>query len=68
MAKKTILTIKCCGCDADMGEKNGQGVTGVTSTLCDECEQIELLKLAQHLVKTKRLSWPDAKREAGVKC
>ena len=66
MAKKTVLTIECAGCGAGMGTKDGQGVEGVTSSFCDECLQIERLKLAQHLVKTKGLSWAVAKREAGM--
>jgi hypothetical protein len=65
--KKTILTIVCCGCDTIMGEKNGGGVKGQTSTLCPECEFIERLKLAQNLVKTKKLSWVEARKQAGLK-
>jgi len=35
--EKTILKIVCMDCGADMGEKNGEGVEGVTSSLCEKC-------------------------------
>jgi len=66
--KKTVLKIECCGCGLPMGEKNGGGVTGTTSGLCPECDNIARLQLAQNLVKLGRYDWPTAKRRAGVKC
>lgn len=35
--KKTILKIVCMDCGADMGEKDGGGVEGVTSSICKKC-------------------------------
>jgi hypothetical protein len=60
--KNTILKIVCCGCDTPMGEKNGGGVEGVTSGFCPDCYLIERLKLAQHMVKTKKVTWAEAKK------
>ena len=64
---KTIMKIGCSWCGMDMGEKDGGGVTGTTSGICSECNHIERLKLAQHLVKAKKATWEEAKRKAGVK-
>jgi hypothetical protein len=55
---------ECGWCGVDMGEVPGEGVEGVTTGICKECEQIERLKLAQHLVLTKRISWDEAKKRA----
>ncbi len=64
---KTIMKIECGWCGTPMGEKDGEGVKGITTSICPECEHIERLKLAQHLVKTQKLTWEEAKRRAEVK-
>jgi len=34
---KTIMKIICAWCRKDMGEKDGEGQEGITSTICEEC-------------------------------
>lgn len=34
---KTILKIACMFCGGDMGEKDGQGVEGVSHSICESC-------------------------------
>lgn len=33
----TILKIVCMYCKKDMGEKDGEGVEGTSSSICKEC-------------------------------
>lgn len=33
----TVMTVECCGCGAVVKEKDGQGVSGTTSTICTKC-------------------------------
>jgi len=33
----TKLKIICAWCGKDMGEKDGRGQTGVTSSMCEQC-------------------------------
>jgi len=35
--RATILKIICGWCGKDMGEKDGQGQTGITSGMCEQC-------------------------------
>ena len=35
--KKTVMEIRCVYCDKYMGEKDGKGVKGVTTGICEEC-------------------------------
>ena len=37
MESKTVLLVKCAWCGKDMGEKDGQGVSGVSHGMCPEC-------------------------------
>ena len=37
----TILTIICSYCGADLGVKPGEGVTGTTHGICDNCLEKE---------------------------
>jgi len=37
MSGVSILVIQCCGCGTVLGATDGQGKTGVTSTLCEPC-------------------------------
>ncbi len=37
MSKDTVLKIFCAWCRADMGEKDGQGTEGETSSMCRQC-------------------------------
>ena len=37
MESKTILTVICAWCGKDMGEKDGQGVSGVSHGMCPDC-------------------------------
>ena len=37
----TILTIICSYCGADLGTKDGQGLTGVTHGICVACLELE---------------------------
>ena len=34
----TVLKIVCAWCGADMGEKDGEGVEGISHGMCEECE------------------------------
>ena len=34
---ETVMNIKCAWCGKDMGTKDGQGVTGVTHSICEDC-------------------------------
>lgn len=34
---ETVLKIVCSGCDKDMGEKDGKGVEGISSSICQDC-------------------------------
>ena len=33
----TIIKTVCSYCDKDMGEKNGEGVEGVSHSVCKDC-------------------------------
>lgn len=33
----TVMVVECCGCGAEMGVKDGRGVSGTTSTICTGC-------------------------------
>jgi len=33
----TVLKIECMYCNKDMGKKDGEGVSGVTTSICREC-------------------------------
>jgi DNA-directed RNA polymerase subunit RPC12/RpoP len=35
--KHTVLMIVCAWCGKPMGEKDGKGVEGTTSSICPEC-------------------------------
>ncbi len=41
----TTLTIICAYCGADLGTKDGQGISGVTSGMCPACYKKEQAKL-----------------------
>lgn len=41
---ETVLEIKCAWCGKDMGSKDGQCVTGVSHSMCEDCESMERLK------------------------
>ena len=34
---KTKMKIECMYCKKDMGTKNGEGVKGTTSSICEKC-------------------------------
>lgn len=34
---QTVLQIKCMWCGVEMGEKDGKGQSGVTSSICPKC-------------------------------
>ena len=34
----TVIKVECGWCGRDMGEKPGHGVTGTSSSLCQDCE------------------------------
>lgn len=69
MAKKkhTVLKLECAWCGTPMGEKDGQGVEGVSHSICPMCQYVENLKLAQHYVKTLGITWDEAMKKVGVK-
>lgn len=46
-SKKTVLQIYCAWCQEFIGEKDGQGKTGITAGMCPKCYQKELAKLQQ---------------------
>jgi len=37
MVSKTVLIMQCAWCGKPMGEKDGQGVSGVSHGMCQEC-------------------------------
>ena len=37
MERRTIIRVVCGWCGKDMGTKEGMGVTGTTTTICEEC-------------------------------
>jgi hypothetical protein len=44
-AKTTTLFIKCSWCQKDLGEKEGQGVSGTSHGICSACFDKEIAKL-----------------------
>lgn len=48
----TKLTIACGWCGKHMGEKDGQGVEGTTTSICDDCL---LHNFPHHYEKIKRI-------------
>jgi len=46
---KTIIKIKCSYCGKDMGEKDGEGVSGVSHSVCDKCFQAEMDSIKNEL-------------------
>ncbi len=36
--KKTVLHLVCAWCGKPMGEKDGEGIEGVSHTICAECD------------------------------
>ena len=42
---KPLLTVICAWCGKDMGTKPGQGQTGITHGICDECIEKELAQV-----------------------
>ena len=39
------MKIVCAWCDTDMGEKDGEGVSGITHSICPACLAKELNKI-----------------------
>ncbi len=37
--KKTILHVVCAWCKKSMGTKDGQGVEGISHTICEDCKK-----------------------------
>ncbi len=35
--EKTIINIVCAWCGKELGEKDGEGVDGVSHSICDDC-------------------------------
>lgn len=46
----TILTIECVFCGRQMGEKDGMGYTGATSSICPECVRKHYPDFAEELL------------------
>uniref|UniRef100_A0A6M3LPM9 Uncharacterized protein n=1 Tax=viral metagenome TaxID=1070528 RepID=A0A6M3LPM9_9ZZZZ len=44
----TILEVVCAWCLKDMGEKDGEGVSGVSHGMCDDCYRMEELIMLAH--------------------
>ena len=40
MQVKTVMVIECACCGKYLGEKDGRGVEGPTSSVCDNCLDI----------------------------
>jgi hypothetical protein len=36
---KTIIQIVCMYCKKDMGTKDGEGITGISHSICEECHE-----------------------------
>lgn len=47
----TVLYIVCAWCGASMGEKNGKGIEGTTSSICKKCAKGEYKKLGLRFPK-----------------
>jgi len=37
LQRETILEIRCVYCDCFMGTKDGQGIEGITTSICPNC-------------------------------
>jgi hypothetical protein len=35
--KKTVIKIVCMYCKKDMGEKDGEGMEGISHSICEDC-------------------------------
>lgn len=44
-----MLKIECVYCGKHMGYKDGEGVTGISHSVCDECFKIEMDKINNEL-------------------
>ena len=42
--KHTVMKVRCGWCGRDMGEKEGYGTKGETTTICPECYKKEMNK------------------------
>lgn len=47
----TKLKIVCAWCGADLGEKDGQGVEGVTGSICQKCQKRTLASIGLRFPK-----------------
>lgn len=48
----TVLTIICCVCRKFLGYKDGEGISGISHSYCQECLETEMKKLKeQGLIK-----------------
>ena len=39
MLNHTVIQIVCSFCGKDMGQKDGEGVTGISHSICGECKK-----------------------------
>jgi len=51
--KKTIITVICCMCGKYLGEKDGEGVSGVSHGYCETCKSIKIQKDKEILKRLK---------------
>jgi len=51
MLKQTTLTIVCAWCNKDMGEKDGQGVSGTTHGICPDCQEKIMNELKERRIE-----------------
>ena len=45
----TTIKVVCSYCNKEMGEKDGEGVTGVSHSICEKCQIIQRAELLNEL-------------------
>ncbi len=51
----TVLTIRCAWCGEILGEKDGQGVEGVSNGICDSCLVRNFPHIAEKVIGDKEV-------------
>lgn len=48
---QSVMKIVCAWCGANMGEKDGEGTEGITSSICRECFEIVKPRRDQNVIQ-----------------
>ena len=63
--KGTILYRRCAWCSKVMGEKDGEGVEGVSDGICDDCVILNFPHRANKIIEERAYSnWADQRAGA----